>query len=76
MQYSPYGGQHRALGSSASLSHELRTAAEPRQNRLHSFRLSYVEQINTAVRLIRLSLPPIGEPDEGEVRMNTPRIMK
>ncbi|KAJ6068574.1 hypothetical protein N7499_010461 [Penicillium canescens] len=40
-----------------SIPHELRTAAEPRQNRLHPVRLSYVEQVNPSVRLLQLALP-------------------
>jgi hypothetical protein len=40
-----------------SIPHELRTAAEPRQNRLHSVRLSHVEQVNPSVRLLQLALP-------------------
>ncbi|KAJ5769907.1 uncharacterized protein N7511_001958 [Penicillium nucicola] len=40
-----------------SIPHELRTAAEPRQNRLHRVRLSHVEQVNPSVRLLQLALP-------------------
>jgi hypothetical protein len=40
-----------------SIPHELRTAAEPRQNRLHPVRLSHVEQVNPSVRLLQLALP-------------------
>ena len=40
-----------------SIPHELRTAAEPRQNRLFPVRLSHVEQINPSVRLLQLAIP-------------------
>ena len=39
-----------------SIPHEMRTAAEPRQNKLHAVRLAHIEQINPSVRLLRLSL--------------------
>lgn len=39
-----------------SIPHELRTAAEPRQNRRHPVRLSHVEQINPSVRLLHFAL--------------------
>lgn len=41
-----------------SIPHELRTAAEPRQNRLHPVRLSHVEQVNPSVRLLQFTLTP------------------
>lgn len=41
-----------------SLPHQLRTAAEPRQNRLYNVRLSHVEQANPFVRLLQLTIPP------------------
>jgi hypothetical protein len=41
-----------------SIPHETRTAAEPRQNKLHTVRLAHIEQINPSVRLLRLSLTP------------------
>ncbi|GKZ29217.1 hypothetical protein AbraIFM66950_003830 [Aspergillus brasiliensis] len=41
-----------------SLPHQLRTAAEPRQNRLYNVRLSHVEQANSSVRLLQLTIPP------------------
>lgn len=41
-----------------SIPHELRTAAEPRQNRLYPVRLSHVEQVNPSVRLLQLAIPP------------------
>ncbi|GKZ85637.1 hypothetical protein AnigIFM56816_011608 [Aspergillus niger] len=41
-----------------SLPHQLRTAAEPRQNRLYNVRLSHVEQANPSVRLLQLTIPP------------------
>ncbi|KAK4865255.1 hypothetical protein LT330_001878 [Penicillium expansum] len=40
-----------------SIPHELRTAAEPRQNRLHPVRLSHIEQVNPSVRLLQFALP-------------------
>ncbi|KAJ5606238.1 Riboflavin synthase-like beta-barrel [Penicillium lagena] len=39
-----------------SIPHELRTAAEPRQNRLYPVHLSHVEQINQSVRLLQLAI--------------------
>lgn len=47
--------------------HELRTAAEPRQNKLHTVRLSHIEQINPTVRLLRLTLPSSSTSKEDEV---------
>lgn len=41
-----------------SIPHELRTAAEPRQNRLYPVRLSHVEQVNSSVRLLQFAIPP------------------
>ncbi|KAL2005643.1 hypothetical protein VTN00DRAFT_10136 [Thermoascus crustaceus] len=41
-----------------SVPHELRTAAEPRQNRLYNVRLSQIVQVNPTIRLLRLALPP------------------
>ena len=48
----------RAMSSSRedSIPHELRTAAEPRQNRLYPVHLSHVEQINRSVRLLQLAI--------------------
>ncbi|KAJ5190532.1 uncharacterized protein N7498_009517 [Penicillium cinerascens] len=40
-----------------SIPHELRTAAEPRQNHLYPVRLSQVDQVNPSIRLLRLALP-------------------
>jgi hypothetical protein len=40
-----------------SIPHELRTAAEPRQNRLYPVRLSHIEQVNPSVRLLQFTLP-------------------
>ena len=40
-----------------SIPHELRTAAEPRQNRLYPVRLSHIEQVNPSVRLLQFALP-------------------
>jgi hypothetical protein len=50
----------------ASLSHEVRTAAEPRQNRLETVRVSHIEDVNPMVRLIRLTLPPTVEEEQDE----------
>ncbi|CAG8357069.1 unnamed protein product [Penicillium salamii] len=41
-----------------SIPHELRTAAEPRQNRRHPVHLSHVEQINPSIRLLRFNISP------------------
>lgn len=40
-----------------SIPHELRTAAEPRQNRLYPVRLAHVEQVNRSVRLLQFAIP-------------------
>lgn len=40
-----------------SVPHELRTAAEPRQNRLYPVRLSHVEQVNPSIRLLQFAIP-------------------
>lgn len=40
-----------------SIPHELRTAAEPRQNQLFPVSLSHVEQVNPSVRLLQLAVP-------------------
>ncbi|KAJ9355760.1 hypothetical protein DTO027B9_3914 [Paecilomyces variotii] len=50
-----------------SIPHELRTAAEPRQNKLYPVRISQIDQVNPSIRLLRLALPPGGDQtDEGE----------
>ncbi|KAL4933874.1 FAD-dependent oxidoreductase [Aspergillus undulatus] len=41
-----------------SVPHTVRTAAEPRQNRLFAVRLSHIEQANPTVRLLQLTIPP------------------
>ncbi|KAL4738746.1 hypothetical protein BDV11DRAFT_205707 [Aspergillus similis] len=41
-----------------SVPHTVRTAAEPRQNRLYPVRLSHIEQANPTVRLLQLALSP------------------
>jgi len=41
-----------------SIPHTVRTAAEPRQNRLFPVRLSHIEQANPTVRLLQLTIPP------------------
>lgn len=55
--------------STGSVPHELRTASEPRQDSLHSVRLSKVTQVNSTIRLLHLTLPR-DQPSEkaGEVR--------
>ncbi|OJJ49324.1 hypothetical protein ASPZODRAFT_150220 [Penicilliopsis zonata CBS 506.65] len=40
-----------------SIPHELRTAAEPRQNRLYTVQIWHIEQVNPTVRLLRLAFP-------------------
>ncbi|KAJ5281180.1 hypothetical protein N7478_006552 [Penicillium angulare] len=40
-----------------SIPHELRTAAEPRQNRLYPVRLAHVEQVNPSIRLLQFAIP-------------------
>lgn len=54
-----------------SLPHLLRTAAEPRQNRLYNVHVSHVEQVNPSVRLFQLAIPPqnveVPESDDAEV---------
>jgi hypothetical protein len=41
-----------------SIPHELRTAAEPRQNRRYPVQLSHIEQVNPSVRLLQFALSP------------------
>ncbi|RVX66153.1 hypothetical protein B0A52_09882 [Exophiala mesophila] len=43
-----------------SIPHIIRTADDPRQNGIWSARLSRIEQINSRIRLLRLSLPKEG----------------
>lgn len=45
-------------GKTSGIPHKLRTAAEPRQNRLYAVRLSHIEQVNPSVRLFQLTIPP------------------
>ncbi|KAA8644569.1 hypothetical protein EYZ11_001459 [Aspergillus tanneri] len=62
--------------SQASIPHLVRTAAEPRQNRLYNVRLSHVEQANPSVRLLQLAIPPqsVEEPEsEGEIEPDHPQ---
>ncbi|KAL4896738.1 hypothetical protein BDV59DRAFT_171361 [Aspergillus ambiguus] len=50
-----------------SIPHVVRTAAEPRQNRLYNVRLSHIEQANPTVRLLQLTLPPqASTPEESQ----------
>ncbi|RDK38532.1 hypothetical protein M752DRAFT_269584 [Aspergillus phoenicis ATCC 13157] len=55
-----------------SLPHQLRTAAEPRQNRLYNVRLSHVEQANPFVRLLQLTIPPEVQNAEDEATYPLP----
>src|ERR1700712_1469423 len=43
-----------------SIPHILRTAEDPRQQGIWSARLSKIEQVNSKIRLLRLSLPKDG----------------
>lgn len=47
-----------ATKSKSGIPHQVRTAAEPRQNRLYAVRLSHIDQVNPAVRLLQLTIPP------------------
>ena len=47
-----------------SIPHEVRTAADPRQNALHTVELARVIQINASIRLLRLNL---AAPSTGKV---------
>lgn len=38
--------------------HQVRTAAEPRQNRLYTVRLTHIDELNPTVRLLQLTIPP------------------
>lgn len=40
-----------------SIPHELRTVAEPRQNRLYPVHLAHVEQVNRSIRLLQFTIP-------------------
>ncbi|PYH46724.1 FAD-dependent oxidoreductase [Aspergillus saccharolyticus JOP 1030-1] len=54
-----------ATSGKGSLPHQMRTAAEPRQNRLYNVRLSHIEQVNPCVRLLQLTIPPeVQNPDD------------
>ncbi|KAJ6090120.1 hypothetical protein N7486_008935 [Penicillium sp. IBT 16267x] len=46
-----------------SIPHELRTAAEPRQNRLYPVHLTHVEQVNRSIRLLQFTIP---DPENGD----------
>ncbi|KAL2860723.1 FAD-dependent oxidoreductase [Aspergillus lucknowensis] len=51
-----------------SIPHTVRTAAEPRQNRLFTVRISHIEEVNPTVRVLQLAIPSRvqdpGLPDE------------
>ncbi|KAL5044753.1 hypothetical protein BDW71DRAFT_198659 [Aspergillus fruticulosus] len=49
-----------------SVPHTVRTAAEPRQNRLYPVRLSHIEQANPTVRLLQLALSPSVQDPESQ----------
>ncbi|PLB38771.1 FAD-dependent oxidoreductase [Aspergillus candidus] len=49
-----------------SVPHQVRTAAEPRQNRLYPVRLSHIEQISPTVRLLQLAIPPSNQDPESD----------
>ncbi|KAL4781432.1 hypothetical protein BJX76DRAFT_350150 [Aspergillus varians] len=49
-----------------SIPHTVRTAAEPRQNRLFPVRLSHIEQANPEVRLLQLTIPPSVQDPESQ----------
>lgn len=49
-----------------SVPHEVRTAAEPRQNRLYNVRLSHIEQVNPSIRLLQLTIPPESDGDQSQ----------
>jgi hypothetical protein len=46
--------------------HLVRTAAEPRQNRMYTVRLSHIDEVNPTVRLIQLAIPPHVQSLEGQ----------
>ncbi|KAJ5637985.1 hypothetical protein N7490_007864 [Penicillium lividum] len=48
-----------------SIPHELRTAAEPRQNKLFPVHLTHVEQVNRSIRLLHFTIPG---PENGDQR--------
>ena len=59
-------------GKKTSVPHLVRTAAEPRQNRLYNVHISHIEQVNPSIRLFQLAIPPqnvleIPESDDAEV---------
>ncbi|KAH8427973.1 FAD-dependent oxidoreductase [Aspergillus melleus] len=45
-------------GKKTSVPHLVRTAAEPRQNRLYNVHISHIEQVNPSIRLFQLAIPP------------------
>lgn len=47
-----------ATKSKSGIPHQVRTAAEPRQNRLYPVQLSHIDHVNPAVRLLQLTIPP------------------
>jgi hypothetical protein len=63
-------GRRMASGKPSNASgipHEIRTAAEPRQQSLYPVRLSHITQVNPTIRLLRLSIPrPKAEESLGE----------
>ncbi|KAJ5949516.1 hypothetical protein N7454_001100 [Penicillium verhagenii] len=64
-QLALYALETRSMSSQRedSIPHELRTAAEPRQNRLYPVHLAHVEQVNQSIRLLQFTIP---EPENGD----------
>ena len=47
--------------TSASPTHEERTAAAQREAGIHQVKITKIDQVNESVRLLRLSIPPSGQ---------------
>ena len=59
--YYPFSPKyHRQMNTKpkTGVPHQVRTAAEPRQNRLYTVRLTHVDELNPTVRLLQLTIPP------------------
>ncbi|OJJ82094.1 FAD-dependent oxidoreductase [Aspergillus glaucus CBS 516.65] len=48
--------------------HQVRTAAEPRQNRLFTVRLTHIDELNPTVRLLQLTIPPNVQSLENDIQ--------
>lgn len=48
--------------------HQVRTAAEPRQNRLYTVRLTHIDELNPTVRLLQLTIPPNVQSLENDIQ--------